>query len=318
VNGPAQLTPVCAAIREANGAGVAIHENPDLDAVGAAAGLLDLLDQSGVGGRLCVRPGTQLPLHDWFLPAASVVEGVPEPRHTLFVLDSGSMERTALDLGGWHGTVVNIDHHPDNQGFGDVNVVRPEASSTSEIICDLAAALGLTPSPAAATGLYAGIAFDTGQFRHSSTGAGTFRAAAALVEAGARPEEVFRRLFEDRSLAELRLWGRAIAGARPAAGGRALVAVLTRDDLAACAATDTPEGVVDSLRSVRDVAVAALVREQLEGVRTRVSLRSNGFDVGALARLRGGGGHRQAAGFSSDDAPEEVAAWLSTELAARL
>jgi phosphoesterase RecJ-like protein len=94
--------------------------------------------------------------------------------------------------------------------------------------------------------------------------------------------------------------------------------VLTRDDMAACDGTDSPEGVVDSLRSVRDVAVAALVREQLEGVRTRVSLRSNGFDVGALARLRGGGGHRQAAGFSSDDTPEEVAAWLSTELGERL
>lgn len=318
MNDPAQLAPVCAAIRAAHGVSVAIHENPDLDAVGAAAGLLDLLAQSGVDGRLCVRPGTQLPRHDWFLPPGSVVQGVPEPQHTLFVLDSGSVERAAIDLGGWNGTLVNIDHHPDNQAFGDVNVVRPEASSTSEIICDLAAALGLTPSVAAATGLYAGIAFDTGQFRHSSTGPGTFRAAAALLEAGAQPEEVFRRLFEDRSLAELRLWGRAIAGARPAAGGRALIAVLTREDLAACTAGDSPEGVVDSLRSVRDVAVAALVREQLEGVRTRVSLRSNGFDVGALARRRGGGGHRQAAGFSSDDAPEEVAAWLSTELGERL
>jgi len=312
------IAAVCAALREARAATVAIHENPDLDAVGAAAGLLDLLDQLGGRGTVRVRPGTKLPRHDWFLPDGAVIEGPPEAGDTLFVLDSGSIERTALDIGGWSGIIVNIDHHPDNTRFAQVNVVLPQASSVSEIVCSIYGTLGFTPTPRAATALYTGIAFDTGQFRHASTGAETFRAAALLVEAGARPEPIYRALFEDRSLADLRLWARAVGSARPAAGGRALIAVLTRADFADRGDSDGTEGVVDSLRSVRGVAVAALVREQNDGPRTRVSMRSTGFDVGALARARGGGGHQQAAGFSTDDAPEEVVAWLSTELDARL
>jgi phosphoesterase RecJ-like protein len=305
-------------VRDANAATVAIHENPDLDAMGAAVGLIDLLHQTGVRGVLRVRPGTRLPRHDWFLPPEAVVVGAPEPGDTLFVVDSGSIARTALELAGWSGTIVNIDHHPDNQQFGHVNLVRPQASSASELIYQIAAALGLTPSAAAATALYTGIAFDTGQFHHASTGAATFLAAAALVEAGAQPEPIFRAIFEDRTLADLRLWARAVVAARPAAEGRALIAVLTRADFEACGDQDGTEGVVDSLRGVRGVLVAALVREQLDGPRTRVSMRSRGFDVGALARRRGGGGHQQAAGFSSDESAEEVAAWLSTELGALL
>jgi phosphoesterase RecJ-like protein len=307
------LSAVCDALRRSVTATVAIHENPDLDAVGAAAGVLDLLEQLGGRGILRVRPGTRLPRHDWFLGAKAVTEGPPEG-DTLIVLDSGSMARTALDLDGWSGTVVNVDHHPDNQRFGHVNLVRPDASSASEIVSAVAAALGLTPSAGAATALYTGIAFDTGQFRHASTSAATFRAAADMVEAGAEPAAVYRLVYEDRTLADLRLWARAIAAASPAAEGRALIATLTRADFEACGESDGTEGVVDSLRSIRGVAVAALVREQPDGPRTRVSMRSEGFDVGALARRRGGGGHRQAAGFSSDESAEEVAAWLSTEL----
>jgi bifunctional oligoribonuclease and PAP phosphatase NrnA len=311
------LKSVCDAFRAAATVTVAVHENPDLDAVAAAAGVLDILRQLGGRGVLRVRPGTRLPRHDWFLSAEAVTEGPPEG-DTLIVVDSGSLARTALDLEGWSGTIVNIDHHPDNQRFGHANLVRPEASSASEIVAAVTAALGLTMSAAAATALYTGIAFDTGQFRHASTGAATFRTAAGLVEAGAEPAPIFRAVFEGRTLADLRLWARAVAAARPVAEGRALIATLSRADFEACGESDGTEGVVDSLRSVRGVAVAALVREQPDGPRTRVSMRSDGFDVGDLARRRGGGGHRQAAGFSSEESAEEVAAWLSTELAGLL
>jgi phosphoesterase RecJ-like protein len=94
--------------------------------------------------------------------------------------------------------------------------------------------------------------------------------------------------------------------------------VSAADFAAAGAGEDETGGVVDSLRSVAGVEVAALVKEQRRGPRVRVSLRSNGFDVSAVAALRGGGGHRQAAGFSCDDAPEEVTEWLSSELERRL
>jgi bifunctional oligoribonuclease and PAP phosphatase NrnA len=97
------------------------------------------------------------------------------------------------------------------------------------------------------------------------------------------------------------------------------VATLVRDDYAACGAgEEETEGIVESLRAVDGVEAAALVKEQSNGTRVRISLRSSTLDVSAIAALRGGGGHRLAAGFSSDDSPEEVSAWLSSELARRL
>lgn len=309
---------VCEIVRATLLATVAVHDDPDLDAVGAAAGLLDLIEQSGGRGTVRVRPGTALPRCDWFLDPLTVVEGSPADGDVLFVVDSGSLERTALDLDGWSGTIVNIDHHPDNRRFGTVDLVRPDASSAAEIVHDIAVALGLTPTLRGAIALYTGILFDTGHFRHASTGAGTFRAAAALVQAGAEPAAVYHEVFEDQTVQDLRLTARAIANAVPVAGGRGLVAVLTRADVDACDGSERTTGIVEVLRGARGVEVAALVRARLDAHGTKVSLRSNGIDVGALARSHGGGGHRLAAGFSSDEAPEEVAAWLTSALDACL
>ncbi|HMK92222.1 MAG TPA: bifunctional oligoribonuclease/PAP phosphatase NrnA [Thermoleophilia bacterium] len=309
---------VCQAMRAETLVAVAVHDDPDSDAVGAGAGLIDLFRQLGVRAALHVDAGVELPFAAELLGGVPVVEGPPPAGATLYALDCGSRERLALTLDGWTGRVIDIDHHHDNTRFGDVNLVDGEASSTSELVCLIAARLGLTPSRTTANALYAGISFDTGHFQHDSTSATTFACCAALVEAGADPHRIYRLLYESRTLASLRLWARAVAGARPAGAGRALIAVLTAADFAASGAADgETEGVVDSLRSVAGVDVAALVRPR-DSNGARVSLRSEGFDVSAVAALKGGGGHRQAAGFSTDGTVEEVAAWLSTELDRRL
>ena len=133
------------------------------------------------------------------------------------------------------------------------------------------------------------------------------------------PAAVYRELYEQRSLAALRLWARAVANTTSVSDGRALVSLLTLADYqAAGAGEDETEAIVDMLRSVGGVEVAVLVKEQTSGSRVRVSLRSQGWDVSALAAERGGGGHQRAAGFSADDDPQEVVAWLSSVLGARL
>ena len=130
---------------------------------------------------------------------------------------------------------------------------------------------------------------------------------------------MYRELYERRSLAALRLWARAVANTTTVADGRALVSLLTVADYeAAGAGEDETEAIVDTLRSVDGVEVAVLVKEQTNGTRVRVSLRSQGWDVSALAAERGGGGHQRAAGFSADDDPREVVKWLSSELGVRL
>ena len=316
---PADLAAVCRRMKTERSVGLAVHERPDMDALGAAAGMLDLFAQLSVDTRLHVDQDEFLPFEELLFPLGTVTRGLPPARRPLYALDSGSLERLALPLTSWDGIVVNIDHHHDNTRFGDVVYVRGEASSTSELVCDIARALGLRPSRQAAEALLAGISFDTGHFRHDSTSAATFETAAWLAGLGAGVTRVFSMLYEQGSVEALRLWARAIAGAQVVAGGRALVATLQRGDYAAVGAgEEETEGIVDSLRGVGGVDVAALVKEQSRGPRVRVSLRSNSHDVSEIAALRGGGGHRLAAGFSSDDGPGEVTAWLSSELEKRL
>jgi phosphoesterase RecJ-like protein len=316
---PADLAAVCRRMRTERSVALAVHERPDMDALGAAAGMLDLFAQLGVESRLHVDHDEFLPFEAHIFPPGLVTRLPPPAGRPLYALDCGSLERLALLLTSWDGIVVNIDHHHDNTRFGDVVYVQGEASSTSELVCNIARALGLQPSREAAEALFAGISFDTGHFHHDSTSAATFETAAWLARLGVGVTQVFSMLYEQGSLEALRLSSRAIAGAQVVAGGRALVAKLQLDDYAAVGAgEEETEGIVDSLRSVGGVEVAALVKEQSRGPRVRVSLRSNSHDVSAIAALKGGGGHRLAAGFSSDDGPQEVTAWLSSELEKRL
>jgi phosphoesterase RecJ-like protein len=312
----ADLDALCRRMRAERKVALAVHEKPDLDALGAAAGMLDLFGQLGVDAGLWVAEGELLPLGDELLPSQIVRRGAPPPDAALYALDSGDPERLALPSRG--AVAVNIDHHHDNPRYGELAFVRGDASSTSELVCDVARALDLQPSAQAARALYAGISFDTGHFHHDSTAPSTFRTVAWLVELGADVTDLYALLYERRSEASLRLWARAVAGARSVADGKALLAAVT---LADCEATgagpEETEGIVDSLRGVDGVEAAALVKEQPDGARTRVSLRSETIDVSAIAAVQGGGGHRLAAGFSSDDSPEEVIAWLSSELERR-
>jgi phosphoesterase RecJ-like protein len=312
----ADLDALCRRMPGERQVALAVHEKPDLDALGAAAGMLDLFTQLGVEAELWVAEDELLPLADELLLAQRVRRGAPPADAALYALDSGNPERLALP--SWGAVAVNIDHHHDNPRYGELAYVRGDASSTSELVCDVARALGLVPSVQAARALYAGISFDTGHFHHDSTAPSTFHTAAWLVELGADVTGLYALLYERRSEASLRLWARAVAGARSVAGGKALLAVVTLADYtAAGAGPEEVEGIVDSLRGVDGVEAAALVKEQSDGARTRVSLRSETIDVSAIAAVHGGGGHKLAAGFSSNDSPEEVIAWLSSELERR-
>ena len=314
----ADLDAVCRALRGETEVALAVHDKPDPDALGAAAGMLDACGQLRVEAALHVAADQSLPLEALLLGGRRVLRTDPPAALRVYALDCGAAPRLALAAPPAR-VAVNVDHHHDNTGYGELNLVRGTASSTCEIVCDLFAALGLEPDIAAATALYAGISFDSGHFHHGSTSAHTFACASWLAGLGVDVTAVYGELYERRSAAALRLWARAVQGAQPAAGGRALVATVARADYAACGAgEEEAEGIVESLRAVEGVEAAAVVKEQSKGARVRVSLRSSALDVSAIAALRGGGGHRLAAGFSSDDSPEEVRAWLSSELARRL
>ena len=194
---------------------------------------------------------------------------------------------------------------PRQLAFGDVNLVVPDASSTAEIIRDILRELDVALTPEIAEALYVGLVTDTGRFQYTNTTPKALRLAAELVEAGADVHGIFRHVYETVQFAKLKLLARALERAQLFEGGRLVVSYLLRDDFAEVGAEEPySEGIIDHLRAVEGSEMVALIREppRDEGPTRRISLRSSHdeVDVSAIAREAGGGGHRQAAGFSSE------------------
>src|SRR5438477_141343 len=201
--------------------------------------------------------------------------------------------------------VINIDHHHDNSRFGDLDLVVADASSTGEVLRDVFRALDVALTPEIAEPLYIALVTDTGRFQYANTTPKALRLAAELVEAGADVHEVFQQVYESVEFAKLKLLARALERARVLEGGRIVVSNLRRSDFAEVGAAGSySEGIIDYLRAVEGAELAVLIREPPanEEPTKRISLRASvdELDVSAIAHLFGGGGHRQAAGFSSD------------------
>ncbi|HKI91962.1 MAG TPA: DHHA1 domain-containing protein, partial [Gaiellaceae bacterium] len=207
--------------------------------------------------------------------------------------------------------VLDIDHHHDNTRFGDVNLIVADASSTGEVLRDVFRALDVELTPELAEPLYIALVTDTGRFQYTNTTPKALRLAAELVEAGADIHAVFQQVYESVEFAKLKLLARALERARVLEGGRIVASHLLRTDFAEVGAAEPySEGIIDYLRAVEGAELAVLIREPLrqEGPARKVSLRASvdELDVSAIARIFDGGGHRQAAGFSTDKTVDEI------------
>jgi phosphoesterase RecJ-like protein len=201
---------------------------------------------------------------------------------------------------------LNIDHHHDNTRFGDVNLVCPGASCTAEIVYDLAHVFGVRIDAEMAMPLYVGLITDTGKFMYENTNAHTHRVAAELIDAGVNVDDTYRRLYEHVPIEKLRLVARALNSVERHCDDRLATCYITAEDYAETGAgEEMTEGVIDHLRSIEGTKVAAVIRDLGNRGRAarKVSLRSSegDVDVSAIARKQGGGGHKRAAGFSTDD-----------------
>jgi phosphoesterase RecJ-like protein len=289
---------VLAAVRDARRVALLAHLYPDGDVLGSQLGLGLALRDAGRRVTFACRHAVPDAYH--FLPGAREVEQWPAGRggfDLVITLDTPDPARTGGLLEGCRqpGTLVlNIDHHADNRRYGDVNWVEPPAAATGELVYDLLGAAGLSLTGDIATNLYTAIVTDTGSFRYSNTTPRTFRTAARLVEAGARPEEVALHLYETRHLPGLHLLGRILQQVETTPDGTVAWLVLDRSQ---ASSADLLEGedFVTYPRSLRAAKVAVLFRE-LPG-EVKVSLRAKGeVDVARVAARLGGGGHRNAAG----------------------
>jgi bifunctional oligoribonuclease and PAP phosphatase NrnA len=321
----ADLAAVAAALRSHERFLVTTHENPDGDALGSLAAAQLALEQLGKDSVMFLAGPAPIPGEYRFMRLDGMLRELPDDasERVLLALDCANESRLGPDAAVLHQApfTLNVDHHHDNTRFGDVNLVVSDASSTGEVLRDLLEELGVEVTPDIAESLYIALVTDTGRFQYANTTPKALRLAAELVEAGADVHKVFQGVYESVQFAKLKLLARALERAAVYEGGGLVVSHLLRDDFAQVGAVEPySEGIIDFLRAVEGADMAALIREPPRGGShaRRISLRASHdeLDVSAIARKSGGGGHRQAAGFSSDASLEEIRDFLVREFAA--
>jgi phosphoesterase RecJ-like protein len=319
---------VLRAIRDNDGFVLTTHERPDGDAVGSLAAMQQVLTAVGKDA-VAFLPADEFPLpYEYrFIRLEGLVTEPPADlcQRTLVFLDCGNIDRTPADVLKREGDalIINIDHHHDNTRFGTINHVDPLASCTAEMVWDLMHGLGVEATQAIGEALYVGVVTDTGRFMYENTGPRAHEMAAELIAGGLDAHAIYRRLYEGIPQGKLELLARGLSNVERFDGGLLTVTHLTRDDYRTTGADESySEGVVDHLRSVEGTAMAGLVRDQLaDGTSARkVSLRATDdrIDVSRIARAGGGGGHRRAAGFSTDLEFPELIQFLRQQLAEQL
>lgn len=306
---------------------VTTHENPDGDALGSLVAATLMLDRLGKDAVMYLYGDVPIPGEYQFMQLDRLTRTLPDDaaERVLIAVDCANEDRIGhdLELVERAPLTIDIDHHHDNTRFGDVNLIVPGASSTGEVLRDILAELGQDLTPEIAEALYIALVTDTGRFQYTNTTSKALRLAAELVDAGADVHSIFQQVYESVEFQKLKLLARALERASVYEGGRIVVSYLLRSDFTELGAPDPySEGIIDYLRAVEGAAMAVLIREppRLSGPERRVSLRASTdeLDVSAIARKSGGGGHRQAAGFSSASSIEEITDFVRREFRAAM
>ena len=279
---------------------ITTHVGADGDAIGASAALVRLMRALGAAAVFC--HAEEVPSYlRWMLPE-EIFRELPQG-YDLLVVDTSRADRAGVPVPE-AGARLNLDHHEDNPFYGEYNLVNPRAAASAEIVADLYIELGVPMEKEAAEAIYAGIRTDTGDFRFRNISPRAHELVADLLRAGVVPAEVHERINRRGSLEQLRIVGVSLANAERY--GEVLISTVDNADYERTGAgeLDSKEA-IDQLRSVAGVDVVAHLREVPEG--TKGSLRSERFDVGEIARLFGGGGHKLAAGYTRPGMrPEEA------------
>jgi phosphoesterase RecJ-like protein len=308
------LKAIADALREHDRFLVVTHENPDGDALGSQLALTIALRGLGKDVVMYLPAGAPLPREYAFMRLGELRREAPADaaERVLVAVDCASEHRIGdPEAIARAPLTLDIDHHHDNTRFGKVNLVVPDASSTGEVLRDVFAELDVPLTPELAEPLYIALVTDTGRFQYSNTTPKSLRLAAELVEAGADLHAIFQQVYESVDFAKAKLLGRVLDRAERLEGGRVVVSHLLRTDFAEVGASEPySEGLIDNLREIEGVELAVFVRELMGPGATghKGSLRASidDLDVSAIARKFGGGGHRQAAGFSSNATLAEI------------
>ena len=302
-----QLSRAAEVLSAAPSVALACHINPDADAAGSMLGLAGYLASRGKdvvcswGNDPFTKPRWLSALDgEAFLVEPSAFPAKPE---VAVSLDTASPDRLGalLPKAMAAGELIVVDHHVTNPGFGTIDLVDPAASSSAEVVFRLVERMGGDLPDQAAACLYAGMVTDTGRFQYGSTTPETLRVAAELRTHDFDHARLAQALFEDGSFTFLKVMSVALERATLVPEKSLVWTYLTREDLASAGASmDETDDAIDIIRMAREADVACVIKQQADG-KFKLSLRSKGStDVGAVAQSFGGGGHRLAAGYTSE------------------
>jgi phosphoesterase RecJ-like protein len=306
--------PLVAVVRSRQRFILATHIRPDGDGLGSMLALADALANQGKATLPVI--SSSLPSRYGFLNEPKLIrrfdpaEASAFHADALIVLDTGTWNQLG-DFGefmrSFHGDRLVIDHHLTQDDLGATPLVDTSAEATGRLVHEAIMSLGAPLSPNAANHLFTALAMDTGWFRHSNTTQRTFELAGALVAAGARPDILYDRLFDDNSLARLKLTGLILDRLQVLGNGRVAYTEIRREDYASTgAAPQDSEDLVNYTRSLAGIEVGLIFMEQPRGG-IKVSFRSRSHvDVAQVAQKFGGGGHRLASGAIVEGPLEEV------------
>ena len=282
---------------------VTAHIRADGDAIAAICYVSEVLRKLGKRVWSVIADPLPDPRYD-FLPGfgqilSTQTSKLPASPQVAIVLDSPSLDRLG-DAEKWVKTcplIICIDHHPRNENFSVLTLVNTQASSTCEILALLAAFLPIDMTSELANTLYAGILFDTGNFRFSNTTGNTLRIAADLIDKGANPENTSHLLFHKTNILRLKTLAQVLQSIELLDGGKIAVSHLPHAFFANQHGIDRElEGFSNQALSIEGVQISIFMRE-LEPANFKVSLRAIGnWDVARVAEKLGGGGHRKASG----------------------
>jgi bifunctional oligoribonuclease and PAP phosphatase NrnA len=297
----ASFSEIAGAVESAEKILVASHVRPDGDALGSTIAFALWLQSIGKTVAAWNEHGvTQryryLPRHELITEP----EPVPRPFDVVVALDNSVKNRLGTVLDGVSSvrTLINIDHHVSNEGYGDLNYVDPTSPATGQILFEFFKAIEAPLSSEIAINLFAAISTDTGSFQYPGTDARTFNAAATLVAAGVDVGSLSRKMYDNQPRRRLELLRHALNEARFSCDGHLAsysLSLAAVDQLGVL--PEDNEGIIDHLRSVEGVVAAVFFEELPEGT-VRVSARSKDprVDVCEICKLFGGGGHPLAAG----------------------
>jgi len=291
--------------------GIVGHVRPDGDALGSMVALA--LAARNAGKDAVASFGEPFVLGDEFRFLDQTVlvppSEFPDDLDLAIICDTGVLDRVGSVGPAIQGAsrVLVIDHHVTPGTIGDVRVVDPDAAATTQLVFELLQRLGWEISRPIAEALYTGLVTDTGRFQYSSTSPAVHRIAAELLSAGVEPAPIGQQLYEEAPFGYFKVVSRVLGRARLVEEAGLVWTTLQRDDLREAGIPwEAADALIDLVRLAREAGVACLLKETKPGV-LKGSLRSRGdVDVAEIAASFGGGGHRNAAGFTSELGVEDT------------